>query len=368
MKQEKAKPLLLKKDVALICQMGGLAPSGGNVQPWMVTVRANTVEVSLDPSRSTSFLDVNKLASVFAVGSFVENVLITLDWLGYSYSLDLSPTINTTPLVKITATARKRIISQRGGELFHYIKKRATNRRMSDGRRISEDSISLLKDEASRFVALPFTLRCVSENAKKERVAGILGEADAIRFKHPALRKQMFQEIRFTQEAAIRTKDGIDIATMELPKNVGKLLGLLRQFDFLTALLPKKTLAQMAKPLLLGSSHLCCLYSTREEPSVASLFNAGRLTQRLWLRATQHDLAFHPWTVLPFFLLRVRLASPSGFQAKEEEAVKRLGLSLNKAFGASKNMPVFIFRLSYADEPTARSLRLPWQRFTKVVF
>ena len=89
--------------------------------------------------------------------------------------------------------------------------------------------------------------------------------------------------------------------------------------------------------------------------------------QRLWLEATRHGIAVHPWTVSTFLLLRVEVFAGEGFGPTENDEVARMGSMLRTAFGLHpEQTPVFVFRLSTAPPPTARSLRLPWQSFTTI--
>lgn len=355
---------LTQEQIKKLCESGGMAPSGGNIQPWKVEAYDNVLELKLDPVRSSSFLDVGQLASVFSLGSFFENLSITASSLGLSFDTKFQEfkTIDDAVVRIIFKDIDEKV---KDHPLESSISKRTTNRQMFDGTIIDKVTISALEKEVSDFNS-EYKLTCLSNYDKKEQVIKILGKADGVRTLNDTLHKQMFDELRWTDSESNSMKDGIDIATMELPANAPVLLKQMKDHPFVRHLMPRKIFEDMAKPLLRGSSHLCVL-SMSTKPDVKSMFLAGQILERIWLTATKLDLALHPWTVFTFFLLRVEHFSGEGFNKKEKEEIIHLGKELREHLGLSaQETPLFIFRLSKARPPSARSLRLPWQDYTKV--
>lgn len=354
---------LTKEQIKVLCEAGGMAPSGGNVQPWRVVTYDNVLELKLNPDRSSSFLDVGHLASIFSLGSFFENLSVTASSLGLSPQIELQEFkgIEDT-VVKIIFTDTKKTSPH---PLEQYISQRTTNRQMSDGTIIDNALISSLVKEVEDFDAA-YQLTCLSNYDKKEQIIQLLGKADGIRTFNDTLHKQMFDELRWNESEAVSTKDGIDIATMELPANAPVLFKQMKDHPFVRHLLPRKIFEDMAKPLLRSSSHLCIL-SMKTNPTPKSMFLAGQIMERIWLLATKIGLAVHPWTVFSFFLLRVEHFAAEGFSQQEKEEITRLGKEFREQVGLSAGeTPLFIFRLSKAKPASTRSLRLPWEYYTKV--
>lgn len=356
---------LTNKEIEEILTAGSLAPSGGNVQPWRIIVKNNkTMELMLDKKRADTFLDVGHLASYMALGSFMENLTIASESMGLEYVVrEFTPTRLSKPFVQIIFTGRKE--NNPPHPLYEQIGKRATNRKLYDGKLISENVVDNLK-ALTRNKNKNFTLLAVHSEKDKKTVADILGKADGIRTFHKVLFKQMLSEIRWNEREVNESRDGIDMVTLELPAMVGKMMKLMHEHPIIVSTFPREVFENQAKPLLMHSSHLCCL-AMNEKPTPTSLFTTGRVLQSLWLTATKHNLAFHPWTVLPFFLMRIDFFEGKGFSKQEIVELRKLDEKVKKVFALSKQqIPVFIFRLSYAKPPTSRSLRLTWKDFTDI--
>ncbi len=356
---------LSSKEIEKLCKSGGLAPSGGNTQPWKLIVNKNIFFIKLDPIRSESFLDIEHYASFFGIGCFLENIIIEADALGLLYEIELKEfsKINN-PIVVIYFHARIKYINPT--KMRKYLKNRITNRHIYNGEIIEDKKLWEL--EGIFKSNKEFLLSMTSDYDSKDKIATYLGLADAIRFLNDKAYAEMVGEFRWTEKEVESTKDGLDMKTLELPKNAGKLYKLLRDFPFLRNILPEKALSDMAKPLLTGCSHICAI-STPDKLSSNMMINAGRIFERLWLTTTALEISLQPWSILPFFLIRLNMFGGTGFNSKEKKTIKKIQKSLPALFNyPSDNKLLFIFRLSLTDKyPSSHSLRIPWQKFTTVV-
>src|SRR5687768_10281171 len=83
-------PFVLSRAEAVeLLELGSLAPSGGNIQPWRARISGNRIDLSVDQTRSNSMLDVGRLVSVMALGSFLENMSIGAERLGLVHDIDV---------------------------------------------------------------------------------------------------------------------------------------------------------------------------------------------------------------------------------------------------------------------------------------
>lgn len=355
--------VLTQQEIESLCKAGGMAPSGGNVQPWSITVDQDTFTIKLDKSRSENFLDVGHYASYFGIGCFLENALIKAESLGLNHNLTYHEFNSIDdPLVTIKFEKKEKNSTQ---ILEPFIEQRITNRHISNGIVIDEKVMSDLKqviEEDSNY-----QLSAISSFDGKDWIADILGEADAIRMLNDEAYQEMMSEFRWTEDAVVHTKDGLDMKTLELPGNAEKLYQLLRDYPFLRKVLPRKALSEMARPLLVGCSHMCCL-STSGPLNPQAMLRAGQLFERLWLTTTRLGIALQPWSITPFFLIRLNYYAGEGFSLEEKKKLKNVEENLSDAFSYSpSNIPLFIFRLSYTDrKPSAHSLRRSWKEFTKI--
>jgi len=352
-------------EIEKLCEAGAMAPSGGNTQPWKVLIRKNVFEIKLDPKRSDSFIDVGRYASIFSLGCFTENVCIVADYMGIKYELQfIDSKKNNDPFVRISFKSRQKGITS-AKSLYPFIKKRTTNRQLYDGAIIDKNDFNSLAQILKNFDK-NFRLTFVSSHEKKVKAADILGKADGIRLMNDRLFNEMMGEFRWSQKEVLKTRDGLDLKTLELPGNADKMFLLLKKFPFARKIIPKKALERFARPLMLGCSHLCCL-SFRGKPTPHTMFLAGRLIERLWLTATKLNLAIQPWTVFNFILIRATYYPNSGLSRQEENESLQIGKDFRQLYKLYKTgFPLFIFRLSKAKAPSAHSLRIPWQEYTKV--
>lgn len=355
---------LTPKEIDLLLTAAGRAPSGGDIQPWLVTINHNKLTVKLNPKKLGMILDVNNYGSLFAMGAFTQNLEIAAQHIGLKYTQTILQPQSATHL-QVVFTFLKRLKPQ-PHPLYSAVLKRDTNRHLGNGRLISSKIIKELQNLVSK-TNRTLQLDTVSDNQSKADVAKALGKADLIRTKNLPLLQQMLSEFRWTKAEAESTLDGLDIRTMELPGNVGKMLQLLSKFASLAKNVPDIALEKQAWPLLKASSHLCVL-SLKTKPSPQAFFDTGYTMQRLWLEATNFNLAVHPWTVLSFFVIRARYFKNTAFSKAEETILLTADKDLHRAFQIDPSLtPAFIFRLSYADPPSARSLRYPWQQYTTIV-
>lgn len=358
---------LSDQEIDTLFKAGQQSPSGGNIQPWKAFVKKNQIEITLDPIRSkiSNFLDVNCYASIFALGCFTENIFISARSLGLKFSDELI-TSGKVENFKVILTFSGREKAHIKEELFDYIPERVTNRQFADGSVIDQKDINTLSKECLSSTKGEFKLSTCSSNSAKRNIARILGKADGIRITKHETYEQMMKEFRWSEEEANSLKDGLDLQTLELPDNVKKLFFLIKSHPFITKKFPIDIFENMAKPLLLNSSHLCCL-STKSFLNLEVLFEAGRVLERIWLTSAKLRLAFQPWTSFIYFLMRVEYFNGEGFSKNEIKILKSLGDQLRREFSLEKKANlVFFFRLSKAWPPSRRALKRPWPEFVTI--
>lgn len=351
---------LTRTHIKRLMEASSAAPSGGNAQPWKVTIKDNSITLNLNSKRADTFLDAAHRASLFGLGCFTTNFHIASETLGLKFDFN-SHLDQFNSSAKIWTAALVSTGNSSPHPLFPYLHQRATNRKLFDGSIIADNTIAQLTKSISSFPN--HHLSTLFQNNHKSQIANILGQADLIRFQNSVLRREMMQEFRWNDHETRSTKDGIDVDTLEAPPNLIELLGLVRDNPKLVKLLPKQTWINFARPLLTNSSHLCVLSGKTHQP--VDWFTAGQTMQTLWLTATSLQLSIQPWSILSFYGARVNVMSGKGFKPSEIKLVKKLIKELNHTYHLdSDSVPYFTFRLSSANPPSARALRLPWQSFT----
>ena len=341
-------------EIAKLCKAGGMAPSGGNVQPWKVLAHSSSLTLSLHPKRTGGFLDIEHYASKFSLGSFIENVSLTSTELGLAHKIVIEDRDDSIATIQYL----QRLDVLEKDPLYQQIPNRHTNRQLHHGDCFPDETVDELRTSIQKW---PFArLTALSDKQQKKNTASILGKGDALRIKHDPMFFDMMSEIRWDQEEAIRSRDGVAISTLELPKQAILMLQLLHKYSWLRKFIPSPAFEKISTPSVMESSHMCVL-SLRHELSTENLINAGRAVQRLWLKATEMGVSFQPMTALPFMLIRTLLFSGSGFNTAENDKLTMLGQQLTALYSLDKDeFPLFIFRIARPVAPASDiALRLP---------
>ena len=195
----------------------------------------------------------------------------------------------------------------------------------------------------------------------KIAVADIVALNDRLVFENLHLHGFLFEHIRWNPEEAERTRDGLDIRTLELAPPDRILFPLLKNFGFVKFIRmfgTTKIIAANARKLMLSASAAGMI--TIESTSAESWLNAGRMLERVWLEATRQGLAFHLMTGITLLIQRVRDGVIEGLDSDNISLIKQADALLAGVSGTE--LPVaLLFRIGNADAPTVRSLRIPAQ-------
>ena len=122
---------------------------------------------------------------------------------------------------------------------------------------------------------------------------------------------------------------------------------------FLTLLTPSDVQREAA-----ALRHLPDLLVFGTERTMEAYLHAGRAVERMWLTSTKHGLALHPMTSLPYLLTHFEDGHGSGFDENTKALCSKLLFRYRQLFPIPADWThVFLFRVSYAEETTGRSLR-----------
>ena len=271
---------LRRRDPASLVAHAILAPSGGNCQPWWFSFRDGKLECHLDEARSTSFVNLDRLASYTAIGAAGGRTSLSPH--GPSGS-KLRPTSRATtrPTSKVAGIhlSRKKAVSS---ALFDGITRRATSIASSP------NAASLTPGERAALTeaAGDARLSIVTDAGKLERMGAILGRADRLRFLDRVMHSELIKELRWTKEEVVATRDGLDLATLEFDRADMAILRILSSWpamDRVAQLGGGRALEQASRKGIAGSSGVALL--TVRGANRAAYATGGRALQRVWLTA-----------------------------------------------------------------------------------
>ena len=325
-------------DMRFLVACATTAPSGGNMQPWRFVTGRNVIRAWLDEPRNTSLLDFRHRAAHFALGAALEAATVGARARGYKPSAS----INGGPVWELKLEPGGVKDDSRAEILWQ----RCCNRRTSGSLPVDD-----LHGLASHGAPLDVEVR-----RDVKALGTALGTLDRVRFLSPRLRHDMMGELRFNAAEAHATRDGIEVASLELDGADRAAMDVLKLglgLDFLAELDRGHGLGNLARDAFAASARALVLRATSTDRP--ALVEAGRGLMRLWLEATRRGLAVHPWGSP--FLFQHLLEAPETLTGWERTALNHAA----NGFELDPERPILlVLRISrYEDPPVVRSLRRP---------
>lgn len=352
--------LVSKSELFEILEAGNMAPSGGNVQPWIwVFDKKGLLHLFHDKKRSHSMLDFKGTGSLIAFGAALENIKLKSAEIG----------IETETLVHISEFEEDQIATVRFvakfekpvqipySDLSKGIFLRCTNRKNNSRVLLSPSELEVLAKIAEEGgLHLNFT----QTEKDLEDLSKVVGGMDRLRLFHEQGLTDFIKEVRWTEKDAKETKDGIDIATLELAGTEKAAMGLLRDprtVKFFREFLMGYGLTKISKDTLLTASAVGFLNGGQFRPQ--DFLKAGAVLQRIWIQANLMGISFQPVAAMLFIFNRVQRQKDHGFSDKEEKEIKQFKAEFDQMLNKEGRQDLFMFRLNKAGEPSIRAFRRP---------
>ena len=345
-------PSLPKNFLHRMVIAGGFAPSGDNLQPWAFEADGAALVVRQDLKSDQSLFNIRCLASFIALGGVLENIIIAASDEGYFAKINYFPAGQQDEVIA-------RVTFEQGSpkdRLMPFIKERCTNRRSYTKTALSQHTLTAL-DVTKYYPRIG--LSWIQDTVKLKALGKLISGADRLLFENSLIHKHFFSTIRWTAAEVERTRNGLPIASLELGR-IGSiafrclknwsLVRTLNHFGFSSA-------AAHHSIVLMRHCSAAGLLSTSDTSSLGFI-EAGRAFQRLWLQATAEKLALQPMTSIIFLQLRLQLGDHNGLTSQQVTALAKLTERFNQFFEFSKcPIPAMLFRVGYAPDPTARTIR-----------
>jgi molybdopterin/thiamine biosynthesis adenylyltransferase len=269
------------------------APSGGNAQPWRISVSDHAITIALAPE-STSTMDIGYRASAVAVGAAAFNARVAAAADGILGPVSFESAADSSPLRAVLRLADG---SDPGlAALYDAMLARETNRHHGKPLSLPDDVIEALHAAAQCEGARLHLLTGENEVA---RAAALLAESDRIRYLTPRLHTEMISEVRFPGD---RSRDsGIEVSSLELiPSELVK-LDVLRRSEVMAHLDAwglGAALGSDTRDRVLASR--CVAVVSMEGQALTDYARGGSAAEAVWIIAQQYGLAVQP--ISPVFL------------------------------------------------------------------
>ncbi|MCB0781130.1 MAG: hypothetical protein KDC03_16670, partial [Flavobacteriales bacterium] len=191
------------------------------MQPWRFLQRGDRLYVLHDEAASASIWDPDHLIAHIALGTAVENIVLRIQENGLSARVHLAPIPDRPELVAaidVLPVGSPDVEPEADRSLAAGIAVRCTNRKLLE----RDPSIpGRLKDALALASAMPgCSAHLLTDPDALAELASICGTSERIRVVNPIGHREFFQqELRWTPEEVERTRDGLDIDTLEMSLN-----------------------------------------------------------------------------------------------------------------------------------------------------
>ena len=337
-----------------------LAPTPDNNQPWRFVSEKDRLLVHLDPSRALPS-DVKSMFDLIGLGAAIENASITARQMGYEPNIEYassttgSATENGSgPAVTMTFTP-----GGRPDPLYRQLEARCTCRKLYSTRPVAQKSLDTLADAGKGFSDVQ--LDWITDRSRIRALARVMAASDRIRFEYEPFHNELFRQLRFTVDEAERTRDGLDLRTLELPPGAGLMLRSLGSWSRMKWVhrLGLGRLLTVPSALSVCKSGAIGVISVAE-PTSASFLQGGRAFERIWLAAQAETLALQPLGSLSIFSAHLEILGGEKLSQRHKERIGRLIDRFGKlAPMATGRTLLILFRLGHSAPPRHRSLRRP---------
>ena len=341
-------------DFAALVEAARLAPSPDNNQPWAFRLTKAGIDLFHVRDRAIRS-DVEHMFAWLAIGAAIENIALAASKIGHTTEVDAVQ----TPAGEAALECVTRLRLSPGAEpdpLADQMVLRTTNRKpygKTPIEQVVRERLSAAADRPGIRVDWFVDRGAIGELSK------LVQSADRIRFETPSFHEELFDVLRFSREDVERTRDGLDVRTLEMPRVAWPLIRWLRRWPrmrTMNRLGASAMFAKMAAQQVRATGALAII--STDEPGDSAYLEGGRAMQRLWLAASAEGLAVQPLGSVPLFV-RAGRVDPDRFAAPHREAMRRVSERLSKLMpDAGRRTPVMLMRLGRCTTPpSARSMR-----------
>lgn len=350
---------LSNSELTFLVEKANTAPSGGNCQPWKwVFDQSGVLHLIHDKNMSESFLDYLGTGSLLAFGAALEIMKLVAADMGIDLSVHRHiKNFGEDLIASIVFNSKSETAILSGySHLVEGVDIRCTNRKNTERVVIDPTELLALKSLAE---GEGVTLEMVDELEDLKKLIPIVGGMDRLRLIHEQSHSEFLREIRWTEEEAFETKDGIDVATLEMGNAERAAMGLVRDpgtVEFFRKNDLGYGLAKMSDYTLLSSSAVLMFHADEYTPE--SFMNVGAAVQRVWMQANLSGYSFQPISAALFVFHRVLREANTGFSEKENALIVHYKNELNKIFNKDlSKQEGFMVRINKAGEPSMRAYR-----------
>jgi molybdopterin/thiamine biosynthesis adenylyltransferase len=338
------------------------APSGGNSQPWKWVYKDGTLTLLHDQYYSWSFMDFQDRSSYIALGAAVENLVLKTHRSGMEVAISYFPVANDKKVIASFTfypggTDIPGMEPHVEDDLAACIEHRHTNRKIAPGGDIAPAIIDEMKVAGETISGANVSFFTSKED--REEIGDIISVTDKYRLLYPQSHNDFtYQEMRWTEEDAQVRRTGMDVNTLELLPS--ELVGLRlikdpKVVDFVRQINGGNVFRNVSKKAM------NCAYAAGflTMPGFSELdhINGGRAAQRVWLKATQRNIAFHVMNVPFAFFARLQHDTTDLPVEIIDDLKKQYARFINITHAKENRGAIYLFRVFNSENPTVAPFR-----------
>jgi len=339
-------------DVDPLISLAAMAPSAGNNQPWKWLYQDGHLFLFHEKSNSYSWTDYDDSLALLGLGAAAESLRLAAS--RHGYSCEVTEIFNGQ---FIAAFRFKSNALESALPLAEGIEVRCSNRKKAEPIALPSTLEESLKKSLEDVPGL--SIHLFKEPEELAAWSKIVGNAEKLRLLDPQGHYEFFKhEMRWTEDEVLKTRNGLDIETLELTPSqlaglqVGsdaEVMQIIRDWNL------GEGLEKMSKEAVLASSALCLISADRsiQKKSIAP----GAALERTWIAANMAGWSVHPVSAPLFFINRIS-ESNNLLDTRISKEIEQLNLEINKITPILQSRRgVFLFRLSQAGLPSKRAIR-----------
>ncbi len=331
------------------------APSAGNNQPWKWYATDDRIFLFHDKNKSAGWSDPFDDLAHIGLGAAIQNLKLSALHHGYIAEVIYQPSKGDQLLIaEILFKASEKTVPTLEESLFKAIPFRCTNRKKGDRKPIEKKIFDQLSMSAMPDGELIYT----QDEKQITELAEIISAVEKERFLHPEGHKEFFiKELRWNEKEAEQTKDGLELATLELSfkDQVGlrvasdpEVIEKTRQWKGGAAL------QNLTKYAVLNSSAIALI--RLQNGIIPAFIKGGEVIQRVWLAANNLGLEVQPVSAPLFFFKRIKVLND--LPEETNQILFDLEQRFLRIFPQDKTCTdFFLFRLYKGENPSKKSLR-----------
>lgn len=343
----------LPAHIKTILEAAILAPSGENAQPWRFIISDNQIQLFNVPERDQSYYNYGQLGSYVAHGAAIENMVTAAAETGYRTDVKLFPPSSDKDLVaEIKLTSDGNI---KPDSLYPYTKTRVSNRKPYHKTSLT----GAQKREIESLQSFGHAKLFITDDRAKIGELAVVGATnERVMLETKEVHNFFFSHLNWTEREELEKRYGFYIKTLELPPLAKILFRLFKHWPIMRLF----NAIGFPKLVVKGNTQLYTTASamiviTTDSNTKEEYVEAGRLTERFWLTATKLGLAVQPLTGTLFFNQKIRGDGGIGFSLGQIDLLKEKYACAQKTFNLENENIAMMFRVGFADIPSARASR-----------